>query len=126
MTARDVYELSLALVDEIEDDGSISAEYAVSYEGKAPRIIDILQKELAFYEGALLTARIGSLDDVLEISDDTAMRIMPYGLAANFALADKNSDAYSDYSYMYRSLIRTIHADEKDISDEYDVLDGLS
>lgn len=125
MTARDVYELSLALIDEIETDGSISIETAASYGGKAPRIIDVLQKELAFYEGVTLTARINELDDALEISDDTAMRIMPYGLAASFALADKNGDLHGDYSFMYRSLIRTIRMDEVDISDEYNVLDGL-
>lgn len=125
MTARDVYELSLALIDEIESDGNISIETAASYAGKAPRIIDVLQKELAFYEGVALTDSVKHLDDVLQISDDTAMRIMPYGLAASFALADKNGDMYGDYSFMYRSLIRTIRTDEVDISDNYNVLDGL-
>lgn len=65
------------------------------------------------------------MEDTLEISDDTAMRIMPYGLAANFALIDKNDDMYSDYSYMYRSLIRTIRSDEVDIADDYYMLDGM-
>lgn len=125
MTARDVYELSLALIDEIESDGNISIETAASYAGKAPRIIDVLQKELAFYEGVTLTDSVKHLDDALQISDDTAMRIMPYGLAASFALADKNGDMYGDYSFMYRSLIRTIRTDEVDISDDYNVLDGL-
>lgn len=125
MTARDVYELSVALIDEIDTDGEISIETAESYEGKAPRIIDILQKELAFYEGVTLIAGVTSLDDTLEISDDTAMRIMPYGLAASFALADKNNDMYSDYSYMYRSLTRTIRMDEVDITDDFNALDGL-
>lgn len=125
MKARDVYELGIALIDEIDVDGSISADTAESYEGKAPKILDVLQKELAFYEGAALTGRIDSLDDTLEISDDTAMRIMPYGLAASFALADKNDDMHSDYSYMYRSLIRTIRSDETDIADEYYMLNGM-
>ncbi len=125
MTARDIYELGIALIDEIDSDGSISAETAQSYEQRAIKILDVLQKELAFYEGAALTGRIESLEDALEISDDTAVRIMPYGLAASFALADKNDDMYSDYSYMYRSLIRTIRNDEVDISDDYYMLDGM-
>ena len=125
MKARDVYELGIALIDEIETDGSISTDTAESYEGKAPKILDVLQKELAFYEGITLTCRIDSLDDALEISDDTAMRIMPYGLAASFALADKNDDMYSDYSYMYRSLIRSIRSDETDIADDYYILGGM-
>lgn len=125
MIARDVYELSIALIDEIDSDGSISPETAESYEARAPKIMDVLQKELAFYENVTLTGSIESLNDVLEISNDTAMRIMPYGLAASFALADKNDDMYSDYSYMYRSLIRTIRMDETDITDEYGMLDGM-
>ena len=125
MTARDVYELGIALIDEVDSDGSISAETEQSYEQRAIRILDVLQKELAFYEEAALTGRIESMEDTLEISDDTAMRIMPYGLAANFALVDKNDDMYSDYSYMYRSLIRTIRNDEVDIMDDYYMLDGM-
>ena len=125
MTARDVYELGIALIDEVDPDGNISAETAQSYEQRAIKIMDVLQKELAFYEGAALTGRIESMEDTLKISDDTAMRIMPYGLAANFALVDKNDDMYSDYSYMYRSLIRTIRNDEVDIADDYYMLDGM-
>ena len=45
-----------------------------SYEQRAIRILDVLQKELAFYEEAALTGRIESMEDTLEISDDTAMR----------------------------------------------------
>jgi hypothetical protein len=43
-----------------------------------------------------------------------------------FALADKNTDMYSDYSYMYRSLQRTIRREETDIADKYSILDGMS
>ncbi|MDD5018229.1 MAG: hypothetical protein PHO15_09045 [Eubacteriales bacterium] len=126
MTAREVYEISLALIDEVENDGSVDAEYTKSYAGRAPRIIDALQRELAFYEGTALTGSIDELDDALEISDDTAERIMPYGLAANFALSDKNTDMYAEYSALYRSLLRTIRTEESAIADEYDVLDGMS
>lgn len=118
MTARDVYELAMALIDEA-DAGSDD------YMERAPQIIDILQRELAFYEGKA-PGKIESLDSVLVLGDDTAARIMPYGLAASFALADRNADMYGDYSYMYRSLIRTMRPDETDIADEYGVLDGMS
>ena len=125
MTAREVYEMALALIDEVENDGSINASHTESYQGRAPRIIDALQRELAFYEGAPLTDVIEELDDALEISDDTAERILPYGLAANFALADKNTDMYAEYSALYRSLLRTVRLDEADIDDDYDILDGM-
>jgi len=125
MTARDVYERAMALIDEMESDGSISSEYTADYAGKAPKLIDTLQHELAFHEDVTLSGEIDDLDDALEISDDAAYRIMPYGLAAAFALADKNTDMHSDYSYMYRKLCSTIRSDEADITDEYDILDGM-
>lgn len=117
MTARDVYDLAMALIDDADTDSK-------DYMQRAPQIIDILQRELAFYEGKT-PGKIENLDSVVALSDDTAARIMPYGLAASFALADRNADMYGDYSYMYRSLIRTIRPEETDIADEYGALDGM-
>jgi hypothetical protein len=119
MTAQDVYELAIALIDQTESPD------VVEYAQRAPALIDVLQHELAFYEGATLTRAVNSLDDTLELSGDTAERIMPYGLAASFALADKNSDMYADYSAMYRALIRTIRHGETDAADEYAALSGM-
>ncbi|MGE5495100.1 MAG: hypothetical protein ACM3S4_07375 [Burkholderiales bacterium] len=120
MTARDVYELAIALLDESDSDSE------ENYPMKAPQLIDILQRELAFYEGKTVSGKVENMDSVLSVSDDTAARIMPYGLAASFALADRNADMYNDYSYMYRALIRTIRPEECSVSDEYGVLDGMS
>ncbi len=119
MTAEEVFELALALIDQSE--GADTTDYAQ----RAPALIDVLQRELAFYEDVTLTRGISTLDDTLQISDDTAERIMPYGLAASFALADKNGDMYADYSAMYRALIRTIRPGEADITDEYGAADGM-
>jgi hypothetical protein len=119
MTGNEVYEMALALIDQADEADS------EDYRLRAPSIVDVLQRELAFYEGVTLTRPVDNLDDVLEISDDTAARIMPYGLAASFALADKNGDMYADYSAMYRILCRTIRGGEADATDEYGVLEGM-
>jgi hypothetical protein len=142
MTARDVYELAMALIDEMDQlvkipeagsdetgtstDGENGWHYEGDYVKKAPELIDILQRELAFYEGKTISEKIEGMDSVISVSDDTAARIMPYGLAASFALADRNADMYNDYSYMYRALIRTIRPEETEIADEYGVLEGMS
>jgi len=118
MTARDVYEIALALIDEEGSDNE------PGYAAKAPRLIDSLQREIAFYEGVAPTS-VTDLDDDLSISGDSAVRIMPYGLAALFALADRNADMQGDYSFMYRSLLRTIRPEESDVEDEYGALDGM-
>jgi hypothetical protein len=119
MTGENVYQMALALIDQADEADS------EDYRLRAPAIIDVLQRELAFYEGVTVTQKVDSLDNVLEISDDTATRIMPYGLAASFALADKNGDMYSDYSAMYRILCRSIRGTETDTVDEYGMLDGM-
>lgn len=119
MTARDAYEMALALID--EEPGS---ENEADYADKAPELIDSLQREIAFYEGAA-PVKIESLDDELQISGDSVMRVMPYGLAALFALADRNADLQGEYSFMYRSLLRTVRPEEKDAEDEYDILSGM-
>ena len=119
MTAQEAYELALALIDQTE------GTETVDYEKRAPAIIDVLQHEIAFYEGRTMTRHIKQLGDTLEIGEDTAERILPYGLAASFALSDKNGDMYTDYSAMYRSLLRTIRPGESDAADEYGTLEGM-
>ena len=119
MTAQDVCEMALTLIDEADE--ADNEDYLL----RAPGIIDVLQRELAFYEGKAVMRTVKNLDDALEISDDTATRIMPYGLAASFALADKNGDMYADYSAMYRAMCRTIGGGEADTVDEYGVLEGM-
>ena len=120
MTAKDAYEIALVLIDNTGSD--VENE---DYAKRAPAVIDVLQRELAFYEGVTLTGEVKSLDDTLQISDDTASRMLAYGIAANFALVDKNGDMYNDYSYMYRALCRTIRHGETDTADEYGVLGGM-
>jgi len=120
MTAKDAYDIALLLIDNLESETENE-----DYVKRAPAVIDVLHRELAFYEGVTVTDRIDSLDDTLQISDDTAARILPYGIAASFALADKNGDMYNDFSYMYRALCRTIRHAEADMADAYGMLDGM-
>jgi hypothetical protein len=121
MTAKDAYDIALMLIDNMESETENE-----DYLKRAPAVIDVLHRELAFYEGVAVSGCIDSLDDALEISDDTGSRILPYGIAASFALADKNGDMYNDFSYMYRALCRTIRHGEADAADEYGVLDGMA
>lgn len=120
MIVKDAYEIALALIDNTQSDAE-NEDYA----RRAPAVVNVLQRELAFYEGVTLTGEVAHLDDTLQISDDIASRVLPYGLAANFALIDKNGDMYNDYSYMYRALCRTIRHDEVDTADGYCIMDGL-
>ena len=120
MTAKDAYEIAMNLIDNAGSDTETE-----DYANRTPAVINVLQRELAFYEGVSLTGEVKDLDDTLQISDDTASRVLPYGIAANFALVDKNGDMYNDYSYMYRALCRTIRHAEAGGTDEYGILGGM-
>jgi hypothetical protein len=124
MTANDVYKKACALMDEIDENGEVNED--TGYEGRAPELINMLQSELAFYEGTDILEEITSLDNDLEISNDTASRVMPYGLAAQFALGDRNDNMYADYSAKYHSMIRTIKAPVEEVEDSYNILDGMT
>lgn len=124
-TANQVYLKALALIDEVDSTGAATDAATDSYAGKAPSLIDTLQLELMLYEDVTLATAITTLSGTLGISDDTALRVMPYGLAAKFALADKDAEFYNEYSNEYEKLKRTIQRAEADITDEYDILGGL-
>lgn len=126
MTAQTPYNIACALMDEFSSSGTVNTN--TGYEGSAPTKINLLQHELAFFEDTLLPTgtEISALTDTLTISDDTAYRIMPYGLAAMFALDDRNGDAYNDFKYKYESLKQTIRVGEVDIDDYHGILTGMN
>lgn len=125
MTARQAYEYALALMDEIKEDGTADAQTTAGYAGKAPRLIDMLHRDLAGAEGKTVTEAITSLSDALIISDDTAARILPFGLAAKFALSDRDAASYNEFSTEYKRQKRTIPGTQSDIADEYGILSGI-
>jgi hypothetical protein len=124
MTAKEVYLTALALMDELEPDGQASGDTNEAYEKRAIRLINVFQREIAKLEGVEPTD-ITSLDDELSISEDSADRIMPYGLAAKFCLSDQMTDMFTVFQSEYRSLLRTIPAVETPIHDDIGILSGL-
>lgn len=128
MTAREVYENALVLLDEVDEDGTLSDSAA--YEAKAPFLIDMLQREIARAEGIEPNDIIGNtaaeaLEKNLVISDDSAKRIMPYGLAARYALADKMMEFASYYQNVYDERFRQIGAGLEDYNDNMNVMRGF-
>jgi hypothetical protein len=122
MTAREVYENALVLLDEVDESGALSESTA--YEKKAPFLIDMLQREIARAEG-IEPAKIAALTDNLVISDDSANRIMPYGLAARFALADRLMEFASYYQGIYDERFRQIGVKTEDFNDDMNVMRGF-
>lgn len=86
----------------------------------APAICTTLQVELLPYEGKEdIPDPLSDLDDVLTISDRTALGVMPYGLAARWALTDGNSALYNDMSVDYINMKKAILPISTRIEDVY-------
>ena len=124
MTAQTVYEKALNLLDELEEDGTVSAATDTTYEYRAIKLIDTLQRELCRYEG-IEPNTIDSLSDTLKISDMTAATVLPYGVAANFALTDDMTSLYSVYNQAYNAGIFRIKCEFESYEDDMNVMSGF-
>jgi hypothetical protein len=117
MTANEAYVKALALLDELEPDGSVSSATDELYKEKSIHLINLLSRTLARYTSAEYTA-INGMDDELCIEDRYADEILVYGLAAKLALADNEITLYNDYQSQYNLGISSIPAIESDIIDD--------
>jgi len=122
MTAQDVYKQALAFLDEIDEDGDVNTD--TGYEGKAPLIIDAIQREVAHLANVNVLTPVTALTDTLYVSDDHALRVMPYGVAAEFALQDKMSDEYQKNYAEYQKRLRSVRA-KVEKKDPYHLMAGM-
>jgi hypothetical protein len=122
MTAQEVYNNALILLDEVDEAGDFTEDAA--YEAKAPVIINLLQREIARAEG-VEPNKITALMDTLVISDDSAERILPYGVAAKFALADKLMEFASYYQGIYDERFKQVGVHIEDFNDDMNIMRGF-
>ena len=124
MIAGDIFTRAVALIGSFNEDGGIDEDSTALYKSLAPDIIDQTQKELAFLEG--ITAEpVLTLEDAITISDDSAGRIMPYGVAMRFVLAEANAMLFNQFELEYQAAKRTVRHEDEAITDKYDVLAGM-
>jgi hypothetical protein len=117
MIANEAYVKALALLDELEPDGSVSSATDELYREKSIHLINLLSRTLARYTGAEYTA-INGMDDELCIEDRYADEILVYGLAAKLALADNEITLYNEYQSLYNMGLNSIPVVESDIIDD--------
>lgn len=120
VTAKQVYEIALVHIDEVLETGDITADPVNYYQSKAIKILTTLQAELLPLSATVTP--ISTLDDVLVVSDRTALTVLPYGLAAHLLIVDDPGTA-SFYNARYDELKRKLGASEiVPITDVYGVL----
>lgn len=86
ITAQQVYDIALVLMDEVTETGGISTETPAYHERKALNILTTLQTELLPL--SIEPEPITELSQVLLVSDRVALLVLPYGLASHLLITD--------------------------------------
>jgi hypothetical protein len=123
-TAKDAVISALKLMGNVNSYGVVDENSCSKYFGVAPAYLNILVREIATAENAqVVPSNVQGLDAVLDISDDSAARVLPFGLAMYFAVIDRDSELYNHFSQLYYgTLLPSIKADETAIQDYYGVI----
>jgi hypothetical protein len=86
ITAQQVYDIALVLMDEVTETGNITTETPEYYKSKALNILTTLQTELLPL--SITPVPVTDLSQALLLSDRTALLVLPYGLASHLLLSD--------------------------------------
>lgn len=130
-TAQDVFERTMALIDEIDDNGDADTSDTVEYKNKTLAILNVLGGELFPYSDNFAVETEGQRPIFTPITDfDTEISldgyitgtVMPYGLAAHLML-DENPSAASYFNQRFEELkallARGLPVSSEDIEDVY-------
>jgi hypothetical protein len=101
VSAKDVTDAALKLICHVNDMGAIDRNRESRFYGVAPAYLTVLQYELAEFEGAPPPLPISALSQNIGLSDETALKVMPEGLAMYFALIDRDAALYNHFSQSY-------------------------
>lgn len=125
MTAKDVFSATMALIDELDGSGSALTADTREYELRTPGIVNMMIAEkriLCGERGAFPV--VTTLDSALAgISQNYALAVMKYGLAANL-LVDENASAAGFYQQRYEELRDRYVQREEAVSGEITELYG--
>lgn len=86
ITAQQVYDIALVLMDEVTETGNITTETPEYYQEKALNILTTLHAELLPL--SIVPVPISDMTQTLLVSDRTALLVLPYGLASHLLLSD--------------------------------------
>lgn len=105
MKAQIIYDLTMSLMDERKNDGSVEVNSTKDYKARSPGILTVLQTEIVM-ELRRVGAQIDSLDELknmdadIDLDDDICLGIIPYGLAGRL-LAQEDSALSNYFSSLY-------------------------
>jgi len=105
MTCQEIYDITMALMDEMLDNGAVDYNSTKDYTARTPGILTILQTQIVMYfksRGIDIDTleRLTTMEDTVELDDDICMGVLPYGLAARL-LGQEDTQMSSYFSQLY-------------------------
>lgn len=119
MKARRIFDEAMTMYGVVNQRGTTDQSRAELYENRALVAMSVMQREIYLMENAdserTMPESIHTMDDELVISDDSAMRVMLYGLVMYFAEFDRDAFVYNTYSVEYSNRLQTVKRPRKRI-----------
>lgn len=123
VTAKQVYDMALVLIDEVLETGNIVADQPKYYQAKALSIMTMLQTELL--PSDITPVVLSDINDELTVDDRLALLVLPYGVAAHL-LIQEDANTASFFNARYEELKIKKRATQKPIEDKYNILGGMN
>lgn len=118
--AKEIADAALKLLCHVGNFGTVDKNRESRYLGLAPSYLTVLQYEIAEYENVPQPLPIENLEQEIDLSDKTALKVMPAGLAMYFALIDRDAEMYNHFSSLYyEKLLPTVKTSEVSIRECY-------
>lgn len=130
-TAQRVFDLTMALMDEMSESGATDTADTKEYKNSTLNILNVLRGELYPYSDTYLEAETGkrpiaiviqNFTDEIALDDYICQSILPYGLAAHLLLDENPSSAsffQQKYDELKAGLARGMPKTSEDIEDIY-------
>jgi hypothetical protein len=117
MTCQEIYDITMALMDEMLNNGDVDYASTKDYTARTPGILTILQTQVVMYlkgTGANVDSLnpLSSMTDEVDLDQDICTGVLPYGLAARL-LGQEDSAMSSYFNQLYANGL----ADSKDSVD---------
>jgi hypothetical protein len=103
MTGRDVFDRALQLLNYTTPTGDMSGRQNAELLKRSLPVINSILGDILHITGQPFE-QIAHVNDPLPVSDDTAMRVMPYGVAMLIAQSENDGDNQQMMASMYNQL----------------------
>lgn len=119
VTGQQVFNMALALMDEVTESGTIASESADNYKAKALVILTQLHAELSPITSTPVV--FTNLSQQVTIDDRIALLALPYGLASQLLLIENNYELATFYNNQYEEMKKKKTTKIEKITDVYGV-----